>query len=59
MDRVNERFEKFKFFEIYNPELFKHIESTIDVDYFPRGNDFYLDEFVNIIKMYIKQKVKE
>lgn len=52
------RFERFRYFEIYNPELLKHIESQIDVDYFPRGNDPYLNEFVDSIKLYIKQKIK-
>lgn len=54
----NSRFEIFRYFEIYNPELLKHIESQIDVDYFPRGNDPYLNEFVDSIKLYIKQKIK-
>lgn len=52
------KFERFRYFEIYNPELLKHIESQIDVDYFPRGNDPYLNEFVDSIKLYIKQKIK-
>lgn len=53
-----ERFEIFRYFEIYNPELLKHVESQIDVDYFPRGNEPYLNEFVDSIKLYIKQKIK-
>ena len=55
---LDKRIEFFKNFEVYDPELLKEIESSVDVDYFPRGNDVYLDEFVNIIKQYIKQKVR-
>lgn len=55
---MNSKFERFRYFEIYNPELLKHIESQIDVDYFPRGNDPFLNEFVDSIKLYIKQKIK-
>lgn len=57
MERID-RFEIFRYFEIYNPELLKHVESQIDVDYFPRGNEPYLNEFVDSIKLYIKQKIK-
>lgn len=55
---LEQRIQKFRFHEIYQPELQPLIKSNVEVDYFPNGNELFLQEMVNIIKQYIKNKVQ-
>lgn len=55
---INDRVQQFRYYEIYNPDLIKQIQTNLNVDYFPRGNDSFLNEFVEVVKQYIRDKIR-
>ena len=57
--RLNARVEKFRYHEIFAPELITKVPVYTNVDYFPRGNDGYMYDLVEVFKGYIRNKVQQ
>lgn len=49
--------EQYKYFELYNPDLIRVLEIQFDVNYFPQGNDSFLNSFVEAFKEVVREQI--
>lgn len=54
---LDRRITQFENFDHFDPSLTQFIHSSVDVEYFPRGNDQYLTELVESLKKIIIKNV--
>lgn len=57
--KLEQRIRHFKHFEVYNPIAAQHLDSFVDVEYFPRGNDSYMMGLVEQAKKFIAKKINQ
>lgn len=55
---LEQRIQKYKYAELYDERLPQMINSQVEVNYFPNGNDDFLFELVETVKDYIRTKVR-